>query len=286
MSGRPSSGSAAGSPTDDELVNAARGGDAAALETLLVRYQPHLYRFGLRMCGNTEDAGDVAQESLMSMARAVRDFRGDSSVSSWLYTIARRFCIKKRRRSKFAPATEESLDAVNGPGVIDRLADPAPGPEQIAANRELEQALLRAIDALDPTQREVLILRDVEGLSAPDVAKVLGVSVDAVKSRLHRARITVRQTLAPVLDGPARAAPSTPACPDVPALFSQYLEGEIGPAACAAMEAHLARCPHCRGACDSLKRVLALCQRLPTPDVPASLSSSIRTAIQAFLARH
>ena len=94
---------AAGSSSDDELLAAARQGDSAALETLLVRYQPHLYRFGLRMCGNVEDAGDVAQESLISMARSVRDFRGDASVSSWLYTIARRFCIKKRRRSKFAP---------------------------------------------------------------------------------------------------------------------------------------------------------------------------------------
>src|SRR6187402_3658693 len=101
----------AGSPSDDELLAAARQGDAAALEMLLVRYQPHLYRCGLRMCGNVEDAGDVAQESLISMARSLRDFRGDSSVSSWLYTIARRFCIKKRRRSKFAPAREESLDA-------------------------------------------------------------------------------------------------------------------------------------------------------------------------------
>ena len=96
-------GHTAGSPSDDELLAAVRQGDTAALETLLVRYQPHLCGFGLRMCGNVEDAGDVAQESLISMARSVRDFRGDSSVSSWLFTIARRFCIKKRRRSKFAP---------------------------------------------------------------------------------------------------------------------------------------------------------------------------------------
>lgn len=81
--GIPPSG-AAGSATDDELLAAARQGDTAALETLLTRYQPHLYRFGLTMCGNVEDAGDVAQESLISMARSVRDFRGDSSVSSWL----------------------------------------------------------------------------------------------------------------------------------------------------------------------------------------------------------
>jgi RNA polymerase sigma-70 factor (ECF subfamily) len=137
-------GAVAGSPNDDELLAAARQGDAAALEALLVRYQPHLYRFGLRMCGNVEDAGDVAQESLISMARSLRDFRGDSSVSSWLYTIARRFCIKKRRRSKFAPAREESLDA-QGTAAAQRLADPAPSPEQNATNRELAAALTRAI---------------------------------------------------------------------------------------------------------------------------------------------
>ena len=111
MSADIRAGDAAESLSDDMLLAAARGGDAASLEALLVRYQPHLYRFGLRMCGNVEDAGDVTQESLLSMARSVRDFRGDSSVSRWLYTIARRFCIKKRRRSKFAPAQEESLDS-------------------------------------------------------------------------------------------------------------------------------------------------------------------------------
>jgi RNA polymerase sigma-70 factor, ECF subfamily len=272
---------APGSSSDDELVAAARQGDSAALETLLVRYQPHLYRFGLRMCGNVEDAGDVAQESLISMARSVRDFRGDSSVSSWLYTIARRFCIKKRRRSKFAPAREESLDA---PGIdaAQRLADPAPSPEQTATNRELQHVLTRAIDGLEPAQREVLVLRDIEGLSAPEVAKILGVSVEAVKSRLHRARVAVRQALAPVLGTPSDE-PRDSMCPDVLMLFSQHLEGDIDPAVCATMEAHLAQCPRCRGTCDSLKRTLAVCRQLPTPEVPASIAASIRAAIQTFL---
>ncbi|HXW08372.1 MAG TPA: sigma-70 family RNA polymerase sigma factor [Vicinamibacterales bacterium] len=275
-------GDRAGSATDGELLAAARQGDTAALEALLLRYQPHLYRFGLRMCGNEEDAGDVAQESLISMARSLRDFRGDSSVSSWLYIIARRFCIKKRRRSKFAPAREESLD---GPGIdaARHLADPAPGPEQAATNRELERALVRAIDLLEPPQREVLVLRDVEGLSAPEVAKVLGVSVDAVKSRLHRARVAVRQELAPVLGTPGDEPRRDSMCPDVLMLFSQHLEGEIDPGVCATMEAHLARCGRCRGTCESLKRTLAVCRQLPTPEVPESISASIRAAIQTFL---
>ena len=270
------------SSSDDELVAAARQGDSAALETLLVRYQPHLYRFGLRMCGNVEDAGDVAQESLISMARSVRDFRGDSSVSSWLYTIARRFCIKKRRRSKFAPAREESLDAP-ATDVAQHLADPGPNPEQSAANQELAMALTHAIDALEPSQREVLVLRDVEGLSAPEVAGILGMSVQAVKSRLHRARVALREALAPAL-GPLPIAPAGGAlCPDVVTLFSQHLEGSIDPGVCAAMEAHLAHCDQCRDACESLKRTLAICRQLPTPQVPASLATSIKAAIRAFL---
>ena len=275
-------GDPVGSATDSELVTAARQGDAAALEALLIRYQPHLYRFGLRMCGNEEDAGDIAQESLISMARSLRAFRGDASVSSWLYTIARSFCIKKRRRSKFAPAREESLDA---PGIdaVQRLADPAPSPEQTATNRELERALTRAIDGLEPAQREVLVLRDVEGLSAPEVAKVLGITVEAVKSRLHRARVAVRRELAPVFGTPGDEPRSDSMCPDVLTLFSQHLEGDIDPGVCATMEAHLARCGRCRGTCESLKRTLAVCRELPTPKVPASIAASIRAAIQTFL---
>jgi RNA polymerase sigma-70 factor, ECF subfamily len=267
---------------DDELIEAAREGDDTALEALLLRYQPHLYRFGLRMCGNVEDAGDVTQESLISMVRSLRDFRGESSVSSWLYTIARRFCIKKRRRGKFAPAREESLDAPET-DAAQRLADPAPSPEQAAATREIQGTLVRAIDALDPSKREVLLLRDVEGLSAPEVAKVLGISVEAVKSRLHRARVAVRGEMAALLGHPRVKTPSTPMCPDVLTLFSQHLEGEIDRNVCAAMEAHLARCRNCRDACDSLKRTLTLCRELPTPEIPASLSASIKAGLRVHL---
>jgi RNA polymerase sigma-70 factor (ECF subfamily) len=272
-------GHAAGSPADDELLAAARRGDTAALETLLLRYQPHLYRFGLRMCGNVDDAGEVAQESLISMARSLRDFRGDSSVSSWLFTIARRFCLKKRRRSKFAPAHQDSLDAP-GSAAAQRLADPGLDPERTTTNQELAAALTRAIDALEPPQREVLVLRDVEGLSAPEVAKVLGIGVEAVKSRLHRARIAVRQALAPGLARPA--SPRGATCPDVLQLLSRHLEGDLDPEVCATMETHLARCAHCREACDSLKQTLALCRQLPTPDVPAPLAASIRSAIRTL----
>jgi RNA polymerase sigma-70 factor (ECF subfamily) len=268
--------------SDDELLAAARRGDAVALDALLIRYQPKLYRFGLRMCGNVDDAGDVAQESLIAMARSLRDFRGDASVSSWLYTIARRFCMRKRRRSMFAPRLEESLDAP-GNEVVQRLTDPSPDPERAAASREVETALAAAIGALDEGQREVLVLRDIEGLSAPEVAKVLGISVDAVKSRLHRARVAVRNKLAPMWGAQAAESAGTGQCPDVLTLFSRHLEGEINPTVCAKMEAHLAQCDRCHGVCETLRRTLALCRQLPAPPVPASLAASVRTAIRSFL---
>ena len=96
------------------LLEAARAGDPVALEALLERFQPRVYRFGMKMCRDQEDAEDVLQETLLAMARTIRDFRGASSVTTWLYTIARSFCIKKRRKSKFAPDHIESLDTEDG----------------------------------------------------------------------------------------------------------------------------------------------------------------------------
>src|SRR5512136_29735 len=100
--------------SDQKLLMAARGGDRDALETLLLRYQPRVYRFGMKMCGDPDDAEDVLQETLLAMARSLRDFRGASSLSTWLYTIARSFCVKKRRRIRFAPAAPQSLEATLG----------------------------------------------------------------------------------------------------------------------------------------------------------------------------
>jgi len=273
--------------TDQHLLDAARAGDRRALEALLTRHQPRVYRFGLKMCRDAEDAKDVLQETLLAVARGVKDFRGASSVSTWLYTIARSFCIKKRRRSKFAPESEESLDAA-GPGEEAlQLADPARPPDESLAGRQVEVALESAIASLDPMYREVLVLRDVEGLTAPEVAEVMGLSVEAVKSRLHRARVAVRQAVAPVLGVPEAPAPrAAETCPDIVQLFSKHLEGEISSSLCADMERHLAGCPACAARCESLQRTLALCQATPLPVVPATVQNEVRVALKKFVDLH
>ena len=277
---------------DEGLLEAARAGDRAALDQLLARHQRRVYRFGLKMCRDPEDAKDVLQDTLLAVARGVKDFRGASSVSTWLYTIARSFCIKKRRRPKFAPAEEASLEG-DSAAEVREIADTARAPDESLAGRQIEAALERAIGDLDPMYREVLVLRDVEGLTAPEVAEVLGLTVEAVKSRLHRARVAVREAVGPLLGVPEPSAPAPAAgaglamaCPDIVALFSRHLEGEISADVCADMERHLQGCRHCRSRCDSLQRTLAMCRRAPLPEVPEPVQVSVKQALRRFLDRH
>jgi RNA polymerase sigma-70 factor (ECF subfamily) len=232
------------------------------------------------MCGDPEDAREVLQESLLAAARSLPTFEGKSSLATWLYAIARSFCIKKRRRSKFAPVEERSLE---GEGRRDAglLADQAPPPDEALASRELERAVDQALAALEPTYREVVVLRDIEGLSAAEVATVLGISVDAVKSRLHRARKTVRELLAPIVGAVEPPVPER-GCPDILALFSGNMEGEISADTCAEMQRHLTGCERCRRACDSLKRALVLCQT-PAPEVPAAVQETVRRELRRAL---
>jgi len=269
--------------TEADLLEAARAGSGEALEALLERHEARLYRFARRLCRHREDAEDVLQESLLAAARGLPGFRGASSISTWLYTIARSFCIKKRRRSVFAPVevsleTEASL-AARG------LADPARPPDEVLEASRLEAALERAIAALDRPYREVLLLRDVEGLSAAEVASVTGLSVPAVKTRLHRARGRLREALAPLMTprGESAAAPPARPCPDVVRLFSRHLEGDISARTCARMEEHMARCPRCRAACDGLKEVLRACRTAPEPEIPTGLQDEVRRAIHELV---
>lgn len=261
--------------TDEELIDAAREGDRSAIAELLSRHEQQIYRFGLRMCGHPEDAKEVLQETMLAMARSLPEFRGHSSVATWLYAIARSFCIKQRRLHKGEPAHLDPLDdAAN-------VAAERGSPEELAASREVDRAVEEAIAALPPEQREVLVLRDAEGLTAPEVASVLGVGVDAVKSRLHRARVAVRAAVAPLV-APETIKPA-PGCPDVAALLSRHLEGDITADVCAQMESHLEGCDKCRATCDSLRGVLARCRRAGEGAVPPRVQHKVRVALQELV---
>jgi RNA polymerase sigma-70 factor (ECF subfamily) len=267
----------AAEPTIDEqrLVALARSGDARALAELVERELPSVRRFAMRMCRDSAEADDVTQETLLAAVRGIGGFRAGSSLSTWLYTVARRQCAKRRRARVAEPQASDALDAFEA-NVPEALVDGRTLADEASEQRELDRALEQAIAALDPKLREVLLLRDVEGLAASEVAEVVGIGVAAVKSRLHRARLTVRERIAPLLASPSDAArparppaPGLRRCPDVAAMLSRHLEGQLEGDVCLAMERHVEQCERCRGACDALRTTLALCKaRGPLPDVP------------------
>lgn len=260
-------------PTDADLLLAVREGDREAMETLLVRHAPAVLRFARSMCDDPIEADDVAQETLITAARAVGELRADAALSSWLYAVTRSYCTKARRRKKGAPTrTVPVLEALDA-------ASERQGPEEEAAGKELAAALDLAIHRLDPKMREVVLLRDVEGLTAPEVAAVLDLQVATVKTRLHRGRVELRNRLTPVLSASAERQPS---CPEVVARFSRFLEGEVGPDECALMHAHVESCPACNAACASLRRSLSLCHEAgasPTPDVLTKVRFALSVVI-------
>ncbi len=261
------------------LVERARSGNRDALEMLLERYLPRVLRFGVQLCGDRADAEDVLQQTLEHAARGMPHFEARARFSTWLYTIARHECHKLRRRSKFAPERLEPLDegASGGASLALGAGD---DPEARADAREMAQLLRDGIAALEPEQREVLVLRDVEGLSANEVSSIVGISVAAVKSRLHRARAALRETLGPEL---GRRGERPESCPDILPVFSRYLEGEIGREECDAMQAHVASCPGCSAECAALEAALSVCRREGENEVPADVQESVRRALRRVL---
>jgi RNA polymerase sigma-70 factor (ECF subfamily) len=252
----------------DEDVRRAQAGDRFAVERLLAGIAPAVYRFGRRMCGNEHDAEDVVQDTLLNVALHLDTFEGRASFSSWVFALARSACARQRRGLKNRPPMADSSAVEQD--------DRAPSPEALAAEREVLGDVRDALDRLTPEAREVILLRDVEGLPALEAAAALEISVDALKSRLHRARAALRRELEP--KGGIPAAPAEPGCPDVLALWSRKLDGELRPVDCAQMEAHVAVCRSCRVACDGLKQALLACRAVSTAVVPARVREQVKAA--------
>lgn len=260
--------------TQDELIARARAGDRAAMEALLASVAPSIHRFALRMCRHDADAEDTLQDALLAFATHLDAFEGRSSLSSWSFTLARSACARRRRGKKNQPSEE-------GEALAER-ADDAPGPEERAAERQLSQAVTQALDGLSESHREVLLLRDAEGLTAPEAAQVLGITVDALKSRLHRARAALREALAPLLEADALAP--APGCPDIVRALSEQLEGQIDARSCAELDRHVSSCPACARTCGALKDALRVCKQSPTPTPSREVRARVQAALTAWLA--
>jgi RNA polymerase sigma-70 factor (ECF subfamily) len=249
----------------DELdtIRLAQKGERAAVARLFGKHLGTVHRFALRMCRDEERARDVAQESLLTALDSLQGYRGEASFSTWLFTIARSHCVRQRRRAE-REAPSEQADAA-----LERAASVQPEPDSLAAHEQLSDMLERALGSLDPEEREVVLLRDVEGLAAKDAAEVLGLSVPALKSRLHRARAGLRERVRALLE--PRPEPARAGCPDVVAALSSKLEGDLSELDCAALERHLEGCPDCASRCESVRAVLRACASLrDAPHAPVA----------------
>lgn len=187
-------------PTDNELIHEIRAGSNDALETLVSRYESRVYSLAYRMMGNKEDAEDVLQDTFLNVVRSIDGFRSRSSFSTWLYRIAANAALTKlRKRSKREKSEGEFLDEVysvkDAAHAESSLVDWSDGPVERLLDEEARQVMDEAIAELPEKYRVVFVLRDAEGMPAAEVAKILDLSIPAVKSRLHRARLYLRNRL-------------------------------------------------------------------------------------------
>src|SRR5512135_777246 len=185
-------------PVSDELalVRAAKAGDVSAFEQLIRRYDRNIFRIAQHITQNREDAEDVVQDAFLKAYENLEQFQGQSKFYTWLVRIAVNEALMKLRRRR--PERMVSLDEevrTEEDSVPREVADWAPNPEQQYTQGELRDILSRTIQGLPPSFRTVFVLRDVEGLSTEETAEALDLSIPAVKSRLLRARLQLRERL-------------------------------------------------------------------------------------------
>ena len=181
---------------EDLLIKRAQSGDVAAFEALIEAYEQKVFHIAYRMAGNPDDAADMAQEILLKIFRNVGKFKGESKFSTWVYRVATNTCLDelKKAKRKAAYSLDEEFETEEGQLGVE-VADTAPTPEQRVEGQEIRDAITEAISRLSEEHRQIIILRDINGLTYEEVADILDCSLGTVKSRISRAREQLRKIL-------------------------------------------------------------------------------------------
>lgn len=186
--------------TDETLLAACAGGDRAAFDRLVDRHGDALFRFAASHCASPRDAEDAVQDGLLAAWRGAATFRGESSARTWLFQVVLHACRRRGRRRAGEPAVHDPVEEATGLPSGEAAAD------ERASSRETGAALARALAELPEEGREVLLLRDVEGMTGEETAAVLGIGLAAMKSRLHRARLELKERVEAILGHPIEEA--------------------------------------------------------------------------------
>jgi len=265
-----------------------------ALEQALELLQGTVFSFSMKVCGQREDAEDTMQEVLVKSIPHLPKFDSPRALLVWLYRVAKNRCLMSRRRSKFAPKQDLSLDELM-PDRLERelLSKEGPAsPESQAIRNQQARRLRDAVQKLPPQYRIILVLRDMEGLSDDEVAEITGLKPGNVRVRLHRARLFVRKELAQ-LDAANRAAaeavarphkkaapaarvPRPASCKAMFAELSNYLDEQLDDRMCEKLERHMQGCEPCQAFLATLESAIDQLRHAPADQPRAPLAAKLR----------
>ena len=276
----------------EEAVRLLEQNEPKAMEQALELLQGTVFSFSMKVCGQREDAEDTMQEVLVKSLPHLSKFESPRALLVWLYKVAKNRCLMSRRKSKFAPKQNLSIEELM-PDRRDlaRLVEKGPiNPESLAIRSEQARRLRSAIQELSAQYRIVLVLRDMEGLTDEEVADITGLRAGNVRVRLHRARLFVRQKLARQNHAAARSSkfnlppqlsPPTqekrPAnCKALFAQLSNYLDEQLDNSMCEELERHLDNCEPCKAFLKSLETTIEQLRHSPAESLSKSASAKIR----------
>lgn len=251
-----------------EAVALLRQGDEPSVEQAFALLQRTLVAFGLRVCGQREDAEDTAQDVLTSALPHLSKLEDPHALSAWLYKAAKNRCWQGRRTAKYRRTVALEQLLPDQAELDSLLAGHHPSPEKHAQQRQEQAMLHQVILALPPQYRMVLVLHDMEELDTDLVARILSLQPGTVRVRLHRARLLVRQEMARLLEktktppGKKTAMKRPVQCREVFANLSEYLDGRMEPDSCERLRHHLQACPECVAFIQDLKRAIDRCRSL------------------------
>ena len=256
----------------EKAVELLQGGDDGGIEQALALLQNTVFSFSMRVCGHREDAEDTMQEVLLKSVPQLPEFDSPKALVVWLYKVAKNRCLMNRRKSKFAPAHELSLEGLMPDRKeLDQLSsDGKINPESFAIRSEEASRLRNAVQKLPPQYRIVLVLRDMEGLTDDEVAEIIGLRAGTVRVRLHRARLFVRKELMRTwsarIDKKMRPqqhqGQANPAarCKAMFAELSDYLDEQLDDTLCEELERHMEGCEPCQAFIATLKATIEQCR--------------------------
>lgn len=271
----------------EEAVEMLERGDGASIEAALSLLQNTVFSFSMRICGQREDAEDTMQEVLLKSIPHLPKFDNPKALLVWLYKVAKNRCLMSRRKSKFAPLQELSLDELMPDRhELEQLAgDGRVNPESFAIRSEQASRLRQAVQKLPPQYRIVLVLRDMEGLTDEEVAEITGVRAGTVRVRLHRARLFVRKELMrtwmtesgkKVRARKLHPQESRPArCKAMFAELSDYLDEQLDDSLCEELERHMSGCEPCQAFVATLEATIEQC-RNSARECPPSKTARLR----------